>query len=116
MENYLDNIDLYEVDKQDYRSYEYRCKDRQTMKVRPREGVSVFKDIKTGEWLYGYEEENVMCMSARRFFIFYFLPNEELGPYLGIKQIQMNDEDYEKFLKMLMEKKQNGETVSEENG
>lgn len=46
MENYLDNIDLYEVDKQDYRSYEYRCKDRQTMKVRPREGVSVFKDIK----------------------------------------------------------------------
>ena len=71
MENYLDNIDLYEVDKQDYRSYEYRCKDRQTMKVRPREGVSVFKDIKTGEWLYGYEEENIMCMPARRFFIFY---------------------------------------------
>lgn len=115
MENYLDNIDLYEVDKQDYRSYEYRCKERQTMKMRPREGVCIFKDIKTGEWLYGYEEENIMYMAARRYFIFHFLPNEELGSYLGITQIKMSDEDYEKFLKLLMEKKQNGETVLEEN-
>ena len=70
MEDYLGHIDLYEVEKNDYRSYEYRCKDRQIMKITPREGMVVYRDVKTGEWLYGYEEENVMMMPARRYFLF----------------------------------------------
>ena len=58
MEDYLGHIDLYEVEKNDYRSYEYRCKDRQIMKITPREGMVVYRDVKTGEWLYGDLEYN----------------------------------------------------------
>lgn len=104
MEDYLGHIDLYEVDKNDYRSYEYRCKDRQIMKITPREGMVVYRDIKTGEWLYGYEEENVMMMPARRYFIFFFLPEQELGPHLTFKEIRMSDEEYLEFLKLLTKK------------
>lgn len=106
MEDYLGHIDLYEVEKNDYRSYEYRCKDRKTMKITPREGIVVFRDVKTGEWLYGYAEENVMMMPARRYFIFFFLPEEELGPYLTFKEIRMSDEEYMEFLKLLVKQKE----------
>lgn len=112
-DEYLEKLDLYEVDKRDYRSYEYRCKNRLTMKVRPQEGLCIYKDIKTGEWLYGISEEIVMEMPAHRYFIFYFLPDEELGPHLGYKEIQLSDEEYMEFLKTLL--KQKGATNGEEN-
>lgn len=106
MEDYLGHIDLYEVDKNDYRSYEYRCRGREIMKTTPAKKIVVYKDVKTGEWLYGYEEENVMSMPARRYFIFYFLPEEMLGPHLTFKEIKMSDEDYIEFLKMLTRQKE----------
>lgn len=105
MEDYLGHIDLYEVDKNDYRSYEYRCRGREIMKTTPAKNIVVYKDVKTSEWLYGYEEENVMSMPARRYFIFYFLPEEMLGPHLTFKEIKMSDEDYMEFLRMLSKQK-----------
>ena len=97
MEDYLEHIDLYEVDKSDYRSYEYRCKERVIMKITPQSGLTVFRDTKTGEWLYGYDEETIMGMPARRYYIFYFLPEEELGPHLTYREVHLTDEDYLKF-------------------
>ena len=71
MEKYLDNLDIYEVDKGDYEAYFYRLP-KDVMKTTPQEGMVVYKDIVSGDYVCGILTENIMAMPANRYFIFNF--------------------------------------------
>ena len=99
-----DDLDIYEVDKADYDAYFYRLPIKDLMKTTPREGLTVYKDISNnGEAVCGVLSEQIMAMSANRYFIFNFLDEERLGPHKIIKQITLGLEDYENFMKHLTE-------------
>lgn len=99
MENEILNmLDIYEVDKAYYSSYEYRCQERQLMKRTPREGLTIWEDLETGKLLYGKEITPVMASNATRFFIFEMLDEELLGPEKTIQHIEVDYETYKKFL------------------
>lgn len=100
MEKYLDNLDIYEVDKGDYEAYFYRLP-KDIMKTTPQEGMVVYKDIVSGEYVCGILTENIMAMPANRYFIFNFLEEERLGPHKTIKHITISAEEYEEFLNKL---------------
>ena len=100
MEKYLDNLDIYEVDKGDYEAYFYRLP-KDIMKTTPQEGMVVYKDIVSGEYVCGILTENIMAMPANRYFIFNFLEEERLGPHKAVKHITMSAEEYEEFLNKL---------------
>ena len=52
--DYLNNLDLFEVDKIDYDAYFYRLPKNEIMKTTPQEGLIVYKDIKEdGELICG---------------------------------------------------------------
>lgn len=103
--NYIDNIDLYEVDKKDYSSYEYRLREKQLMKITPGNNLIIFVDTKTKEWLLGYEETIVMSMPARKYYIFTILPEEQLASEKHYKNITMTQEDFNALIKLLVRDK-----------
>ena len=100
--NFLENLDLYEVEKADYESYFYRLP-KDIMKTTPREGLIIYKDIQTGESICGVLTEQVMAMPANRYFIFSFLDEERLGPHKVYKYIHMSGEEYIEFLRRLQQ-------------
>ena len=102
--NFISMLDIYEVDKTYYSSYEYRCKDRQLMKRHPHEGLTVWEDIETGKLLYGKEVTNIMASEATRFFIFELLDEELLGPEKTIQTIEVDYETYKNFLETIASK------------
>ena len=102
--NFISMLDIYEVDKAYYSSYEYRCKDRQLMKRHPYEGLTVWEDIETGKLLYGKEVTNVMASNATRFFIFEMLDEELLGPEKTTQTIEVDYETYKNFLEAVASK------------
>lgn len=102
--NFFSKLDIYEVDKVYYSSYEYRCKDRQLMKRHPYEGLTVWEDIETGKLLYGKEVTNIMASNATRFFIFEMLDEELLGPEKTTQTIVVDYETYKNFLEAVASK------------
>ena len=102
--NFISKLDIYEVDKVYYSSYEYRCKDRQLMKRHPYEGLTVWEDIETGKLLYGKEVNNIMASNATRFFIFEMLDEELLGPEKTTQTIEVDYETYKNFLEAVASK------------
>ena len=100
----FDNLDLYEVDKVDYDSFFYRLPKNEIMKTTPREGLIAYKDMKEdNEYLCGVLSEQVMGMSANRYFIFNFMDESRLGPHKLYKHITMTEEEYTEFLKQLQQ-------------
>ena len=97
-QTYIDNLDLYEVDKAYYSSYEYRCQERQLMKRHPYEGLTIWEDLETGKLLYGKEVTNIMASDATRFFIFEILDEELLGPEKTTQVIEVDYDTYKNFL------------------
>ena len=72
--DYLNNLDIFEVDKVDYDSYFYRLPKNEIMKTTPQEGLVAYKDIKEeGELICGILSEQIMAMPANRYFIFNFI-------------------------------------------
>ena len=105
MENEILNmLDIYEVDKTYYSSYEYRCQERQLMKRTPYEGLTVWEDLETGKLLYGKEVTNIMASDATRFFIFEMLDEELLGPEKTTQIIEVDYETYKNFLEAVASK------------
>ena len=103
MNDYLSNIDIYEVDKEDYDSYVYRCRNRETMKLTPKKGFTIWQDLETKIWLYGEHEEIVMEMPHKNFYIFELMKEEELASPKLTKHIQLQYEEWLKFIKVLKE-------------
>ena len=100
--DYLNNLDLFEVDKIDYDAYFYRLPKNEIMKTTPREGLTVYKDVKEdGELICGILSEQIMAMPANRYFIFNFMDESRLGPHKLYKHITMTEEEYTEFLKQL---------------
>lgn len=106
MENkYFNTLDTYEVEKEYYSSYEYRCKNRQLMKRTPREGLTIWEDLETGKLLYGKEVTDVMAMEATRYFIFEILEEKMLGPEKAAKYVHITEDEYKQILELLASKK-----------
>ena len=101
--DYLNNLDLFDVDKIDYDAYFYRLPQNEMIKTTPREGFVVYRDMIESQLICGVLSENIMAMPANRYFIFNFLDEERLGPHKVIKQITLGLEDYENFMKHLTE-------------
>lgn len=102
--DYLNNLDLFEVDKIDYDAYFYRLPKNEIMKTTPREGLTVYKDVKEdGELICGILSEQIMAMPANRYFIFNFIDESRLGPHKAYKHITMTEEEYTGFLKKLQQ-------------
>lgn len=102
--DYLNNLDLFEVDKIDYDAYFYRLPKNEIMKTTPREGLTVYKDIKEdGKFICGILSEQIMAMPANRYFIFNFMDESRLGPHKTYKHITMTEEEYIEFLKQLQQ-------------
>ena len=102
--DYLNNLDLFEVDKIDYDAYFYRLPKNEIMKTTPREGLTVYKDVKEdGELICGILSEQIMAMPANRYFIFNFIDESRLGPHKAYKYIIMTEEEYTEFLKQLQQ-------------
>lgn len=102
--DYLNNLDLFEVDKVDYDAYFYRLPKNEIMKTTPQEGLTVYKDIKEdGEFICGILSEQIMAMPAHRYFIFNFMDESRLGPHKLYKHITMTEEEYTDFLKQLQQ-------------
>ena len=102
--DYLNNLDLFEVDKVDYDAYFYRLPKNEIMKTTPQEGLIVYKDIKEdGELICGILSEQIMAMPANRYFIFNFIDESRLGPHKAYKHITMTEEEQTEFLKQLQQ-------------
>ena len=102
--DYLNNLDLFEVDKIDYDAYFYRLPKNEIMKTTPREGLTIYKDVKEdGELICGILSEQIMAMPANRYFIFNFMDESRLGPHKLYKHITMTEEEYTEFLKQLQQ-------------
>lgn len=104
----IDNIDIYEVDKNDYSAYFYRLPKNDIIKTTPREGLSVYKDIQTGAQICGILTEQIMGTDCNRYFIFNFMDENRLGAYKTTQYIQLSEEEFEEFLSLLpISKKEN---------
>lgn len=102
--DYLNNLDLFEVDKADYDSYFYRLPKNEVMKTTPSEGLVAYKDTaNSGELICGILSEQIMAMPANRYFIFNFIDESRLGPHKVYKHITMTEEEYREFLSQLQE-------------
>lgn len=99
---FLNHLDIYEVDKQDAESYCYRLKARPQMRKTPAKNLEVYIDIETKQWLWGIETTDVMGQKARRYFIFEFLDEELLGPHRTVKKITLDADVFEEFIKRCM--------------
>ena len=109
--NFLENCDLFEVERRDYDAYFYRLPQNEIMKTTPQEGFVVYKDTTNGEYICGILSENIMAMPANRYFIFTLLPEERLGPHKQYKEIVLEEEEYMSLLKQLMAARQNKENT-----
>lgn len=100
----LDNLDIFEVDKEDYDSYFYRLPVNELMKTTPREGLTIYKDIvNSGTPVCGILSEQVMAMPANRYFIFEFIDEERLGPHKVVKHVRLDEAQYTEFLARLQD-------------
>lgn len=97
----IDKIDIYEVEKADYDAYYFRLPKNDLVKTTPRENLTVFRDMVSGQQICGYETIELMGQECRRFFIFNFIDEERLGTYKTQRRIVLSPEEYEKFLKSL---------------
>lgn len=99
MDEYLRSLDFYEVEKADYRAYQYRLKDRKTYeRSYPEQELTVVFDEETNVPVLGLKEESIMGTNAHRFFIFEFLDEDKLGDHLVTKNIILSQEQWERFL------------------
>ena len=92
------NLNIYEVDKEDYDSYWYRLPKDEIIKCTPREGYEFYKDSLTKKYVCGTLSEDIMGMKCTRFFIFEFLPEERLGNELVLKEIIIGEDEYKKLI------------------
>lgn len=100
----LDNLDIFEVDKEDYDSYFYRLPINDMMKTTPREGLTIYKDItNSGAPVCGILSEQVMAMPANRYFIFELINEERLGPHKVVKHVHLGEAQYTEFLARLQD-------------
>ena len=109
------NLDIYEVEKKDYDSYFYRLPKNEIMKIHPKEGFVVYKDLKNEQLcLCGIHTEQIMAMPANRYFIFNFMDEERLGPYKAYRHIVLEEDEYMDFLKRLQKVTTNGKDRKED--
>ena len=102
--DFLDNLDIYEVDKEDYDAYFYRLPEKEIMKTTPREGLAIYRDLANeGQPICGILTEQIMAMPANRYFIFNFIDEERLGPHKQYQYIHMTEEEYMEFLGRLQQ-------------
>lgn len=106
---FLNHLDIYEVDKEDAISYCYRLKARPQNQINPKEGLEIFEDVATGLYLWGIETTNIMGQEARRYFIFEFLDEELLGPHRTVKKITLTEKQFEEFVKRCLGEYKNNE-------
>lgn len=99
--DFLNNLDIYEVDKLDYDAYFYRLPKNELMKTTPREGFVAYKDITDSQYICGILSEQIMGMPANRYFIFNFIDEERLGEHKCYQHIRMSEEEYTQFLATL---------------
>ena len=97
----FENIDIYEVEREDYNAYFYRLPQDDLMKTSPEKNYIIWKDIRTGEPICGTETYDIMGQKCTRYFIFNFLEDERLGKHKIIKHIVLSEEDYMNFLEKL---------------
>ena len=100
----FENIDIYEVEREDYNAYFYRLPQNDLMKTSPEKNYIIWKDICTGEPVCGTETYDIMGQKCIRYFIFNFLEEERLGKHKIIKHIVLSEKDYMKFLEKLPNK------------
>lgn len=113
--NFESNLDIYEVEKQDYDSYFYRLPKNEIMKVHPKEGFIAYKDLKDEQsYLCGIYTEQIMAMPANRYFIFNLMNEERLGPHKAYRHIVLEENEYMDFLKRLQEVTSNGKDRKED--
>ena len=98
------NLDIFEVEKEDFTSYFYRLPKNEIVKTTPQENLIIWKDILTGQEVCGEEKIQIMGSNCTRYFIFNFLEEERLGEYKTIQKIVLSEEDYQKFLNALVNK------------
>lgn len=95
------DIDIYEVERADYLAYWFRLPHDQLMKTTPEEGLTIWKDTKTGDQICGTKVENIMGTAATQYYIFTFMDEERLGPEKATKYIYMTEKEYKDLLSQL---------------
>ena len=100
--DFINGLDIFEVDKQDYDAFFFRLPKNELMKTTPYEGLTVYKDVVEGGIpICGILSEQIMAMPANRYFIFNFMDEKRLGPHKLYKHIKMDVKEYEDFLNLL---------------
>lgn len=99
--DYFEHLDFYEVDKEDFRSYRYRLKDRKLYTQSLEPGITVYYDEELQVPVLGEREENVMGMPAKQFYIFEFLDEELLGEPMAIKYVTLSAVEWQNFISKL---------------
>lgn len=99
---YLEKIDIFEVEKADYEAYFFRLPKNEILKTTPKENYTIYLDSLDREPICGIEEQDIMGTKARRFFIFNLLDEERLGDHKRIQVINMTEEEYINFLAKTM--------------
>ena len=99
--DYLENLDIFEVEKQDYMSYYHRLSTRQLIKTRPQQNLTVYRDIELNVPVCGIETVEVMGTNMNRYFIFELLDEELLGEHKTYRKIVLSQEDYLELLSKL---------------
>lgn len=100
-EDYLNNLEIYSVDKPDYESYVYRLQYRDLLQEEI-DNVVMFRDMTAGQYVCGYKDTTMISSNSvcREYFIFELLPEDYLGPEKVIKRITLSKEDYEAWIKL----------------
>lgn len=110
----MNDLDIYEVERNYYLSYWYSLPHDELMKTTPSEGLTIWKDIKTGEQICGTKVENIMGTAATQYYIFTFMDDERLGEAKTTQYVYLNNEEYLDLLRKLA-KISSGEAVEDKN-
>lgn len=94
-------LDIYEVEREDYFAYWFRLPHDELMKTTPEENLTIWKDTKTGDQICGTRTENIMGTAATQYYIFTFMDDERLGPEKATKYIYMTENEYKNLLSQL---------------
>lgn len=97
----MTNNDIYEVERDDYLAYWFRLPHDDLMKTTPEEGLTIWKDTKTGDQICGTKIEHIMGSAATQYYIFTLMDEERLGAEKTTEYISITEENYQKLLAQL---------------
>lgn len=97
----MTNLDIYEVERADYLAYWFRLPHNDLMKTTPEEGLTIWKDTKTGDQICGTKVEQIIGTAATQYYIITLMDEERLGAEKTTKYISMTEEDYKDLITQL---------------